>query len=69
MSKLKGRALQRGKPLDEDCYKAKTSTNESGLNDKRIFCYGLIDASTEEHIEKCRECKAFAFNAKPLKGV
>ena len=60
------RAKIRGKKLDEDCKRAYTSTNEYGPDDDRVFCYGLIDYSTDEIIEKCRNCKALAYNATPM---
>lgn len=60
------RAGLRGKPLDEDCKKAKISTHEYGPEDNRKYCYGLIEMSTEETLEKCNKCGAFAFNAQPL---
>lgn len=59
------RAKLRGKKLDEDCKRAYTSTNEYGPDDDRIFCYGLVDYSTDELIEKCKNCKALAYNATP----
>ena len=42
----------RGKPLDKDCKIAKISTNEYGPEDNRKYCYGLIEMSTEETLEK-----------------
>ena len=60
------RADLRGKPLDKDCKIAKISTNEYGPEDNRKYCYGLIEMSTEETLEKCNKCGAFVFNAKPL---
>ena len=60
------RAKMRGKALDYDCKKAKISTNESGPQDNRLFCYGLIDCSTESYLEKCINCGAFVDSAKPL---
>lgn len=57
------RAALRGKPLDDDCKKAKTSKYECGLADKRIFCFGYEHSDTEELIDKCRECKAHVTNA------
>lgn len=49
------RAKLRGKKLDEDCKIACTSTNEYGQDDDRVFCYGLVDCSTDELIEKCKK--------------
>lgn len=63
--KMISRAKLRGKKLDEDCKGACTSTNEYGPDDDRVFCYGLVDCSTDELIEKCRNCKALAYNAAP----
>ena len=59
------RAKIRGKKLDEDCKRANISTNEYGPDDDRVFCYGLVDCSTDELIEKCKNCKALAYNATP----
>ena len=52
------RAKLRGKKLDEDCKSCCTSSHEYGLDDDRVFCYGLVDYSTDEIIEKCKNCKA-----------
>ena len=52
------RAILRGKKLEKHCKTAKTTTNECGIDDNRIYCHGLIDASTEELIKECRECLA-----------
>ena len=60
------RAKLRGKKLDEDCKRAYTTTNEYGSDDDRVFCYGLVDCSTDDLIEKCRNCKALAYNATPM---
>ena len=46
------RADLRGKPLDKDCKIAKISTNEYGPEDNRKYCYGGIEMSTEETLEK-----------------
>lgn len=59
------RAKLRGKKLDADCKRACTSSHEYGLDDDRVFCYGLVDCSTDELIEKCKNCKALAYNAAP----
>ena len=48
----------RGKKLDKDCYDANTTKHQFGPDDNRIFCYGLVEASTEELIDKCKECSA-----------
>ena len=60
------RAKIRRKKLDEDCKRAYTSSHEYGPDDDRVFCYGLIDYSTDELIEKCQNCRALAYNATPL---
>lgn len=59
------RAKLRGKKLDEDCKKTYTSSHEYGLDDDRVFCYGRVDYSTDELIEKCKNCKALVWNATP----
>lgn len=53
--------------LDKDCKKAHTTSHEYGLDDGRVFCYGLIDLSNDELLEKCKICKANVENAEPLK--
>lgn len=60
------RAKLRGKPLDSDCKSANTTTGEFGSDDKRVFCYGIIDAMNDEYLMKCKECGAFVYNAEPL---
>ena len=60
------RAKLRGKELDNDCKTAHTTSHEYGLDDDRVFCYGLEDYSTDEIIEKCKNCKAYVFNATQL---
>lgn len=62
------RAKLRGKPLDEDCKTARTTTNEYGIADDRVFCRGIFDRRYDAPIEKCYGCKAFVENAMPLKG-
>ena len=57
----------RGKALDPLCKKAHTTTNEYGPEDKRVFCYGLWEAMTDEPFEMCLACKAFVRNEEPLK--
>lgn len=59
------RAKLRGKELDKGCKTAHTTSHEYGLDDDRVFCYGLVDYSTDELIEKCKNCKALAYNATP----
>lgn len=56
----------RGKELDKDCKTAHTTTHEYGLDDDRVFCYGLEDRSTDEPFEKCVMCNAFIDNITPL---
>lgn len=55
------RASLRGKPLDEDCKKANTTTHEMGTNDKRVFCYGLYACGgmSEDIDRKCLSCRAY----------
>lgn len=61
------RATLRGKPLDDDCKRAKPSTHEYGLSDKRIYCYGLFAPNGSKEIHpKCEECGAYCRNAMPL---
>lgn len=60
------RAKLRGKKLDEDCKSCCTSSHEYGLDDDRVFCYGMVDYSTDELIEKCKMCNAFIDNITPL---
>ena len=64
--KTVNRAILRGKKLDADCKKASITINEYGPQDNRLFCYGLVDCSTESYLEKCINCGAFIDNAKPL---
>jgi hypothetical protein len=59
------RAKLRGKELDKDCKTSNTTSHEYGLDDDRVFCYGLVDYSTDELIEKCKNCKALVYNATP----
>ena len=59
----------RGKKLDKDCKKAHTSSYEYGPDDDRVFCYGLVDISTDEPIEKCKMCNAFIENETPLEKI
>ena len=61
------RAELRGKPLDVDCMLACRTTNEYGIKDDRVFCYGLYEDMSDWKIQrKCRECKAYVDNAEPL---
>ena len=65
--KLVSRAQLRGRPLDKDCEKAEISKHEYGPNDNRCFCYGLKDMMTDDLIDSCLDCPAYAMNATPLK--
>ena len=49
----------RGKPLDEDCKRAYTTTHECGSDDNRILCYGIIDLMDDEPLDMCKICGAF----------
>ena len=60
------RAQLRGTPLDSDCKMAEISKYESGPDDNRCFCYGLVDLSTELPTSKCLNCGAYAHNAENL---
>lgn len=60
------RATLRGKPLDDGCKKAVTTTGEYGKEDKRVYCYGLIRGIYDDVCKECRECKAYVYNATPL---
>ena len=63
------RAKLRGKPLDNDCKQAHRTTHEYGMEDDRVYCYGLYeDMSDWEIRKKCRECGAYVDNATPLRG-
>ena len=66
--KMVNRAILRGKKLDDDCKKANTTINEYGPQDNRVFCYGLVDCSTDSYLEKCITCVVFINNAKPIEG-
>ena len=60
------RAKLRGKPLDSDCKRANRTTHEYGMEDYRVYCYGLYEDMSDWMIQKkCRECGAFVDNAKP----
>lgn len=61
------RKQMRGKPLNPLCRKAHTTTNEYGLDDKRVFCCGIWEPMTDEPVEMCRVCKAFVQNGEPPK--
>ena len=58
------RAKLRGKPLDDDCKKANTTTHEMGMKDNRVFCYGLYACGgmSEDIDRKCLSCGAYVFN-------
>ena len=59
------RAQLRGKPLNKDCYRANTTTNEFGVGDNRVFCFGLCEAKTDELRDECLNCKANVIYADP----
>ena len=69
MQKIINRTKLRGKPLDDDCKKAKTTSCEYGIYDSRIFCFGIVDTKTDEYLSKCRECGAFIDNVEPIEIV
>lgn len=65
--KLITRSTLRGKKLDDDCKKAKTTTNEYGEKDNRVFCHGLYCKYNDWDIaRKCIDCGAYIVNAEPL---
>lgn len=64
----RNRAQLRGKPLDPWCKSARTTTNEYGLEDKRVFCLGRLDLMTEDPLEICVDCGAFIRNITPPDG-
>ena len=61
MKSMISRKKLRGKGLDKDCKTAHTTSHEYGLDDDRVFCYGLGDPSTDEPLEKCKMCNAFIY--------
>ena len=65
MSRIISRAELRGKRLDRDCIEIAKSTKEFS-NDNRRFCTGLIEASTEDLLPKCKTCKAHWEYAEPI---
>lgn len=69
MTKRMTRADLRGEHFDEDCYLSRTTTNEFGQSDHRVFCYGSIDKTTDEPLDKCKECGAYVWNATPLEEI
>ena len=58
------RSALRGKPLDDDCKKANTTTHEMGMKDNRVFCYGLYahGGMSDDIDKKCLSCGAYVFN-------
>ena len=58
------RATLRGHKLDSDCKRANTTTHEYGLDDNRVFCFGLHKGDFTP-LDKCLNCKAFVYNAEP----
>ena len=59
-----GRDKIRKKPLEHDCYSAKTSRHEYGNDDNRVFCYGLYNEA-DCLMYKCMICPAHVYNAEP----
>lgn len=59
------RAQLRGQRLDPLCKIARTTTNEYGSDDRRVFCHGVYDAMTEEPEDLCLSCGAFVRNETP----
>ena len=62
------RAQLRGVALDADCRRAHTTQHEYGMEDERIFCYGIVDTMTDDCLPKCGEFRAFVQNAEPPEG-
>ncbi|MCI9640443.1 hypothetical protein ACDL92_11900 [Ihubacter sp. mB4P-1] len=67
MSKRISRATIRGKRLDDDCKQAHTTSHEYGSDDNRVFCYGIYGGW--DIADKCKECKAYVYNAEPPEGM
>lgn len=64
------RAKLRGKPLDSECKRANRTTHEYGLEDNRVFCFGLYTELSDCDIRvECLNCAAYVYNATPLKEV
>ena len=67
------RAELRGKPLEPECKKANTTTNEYGKDDNRVYCYGLFQNNIHGFgswiADCCRNCKAYVENSTPLSEV
>lgn len=57
------RAQLRGRPLDDNCKWACRAPQQYGLNDDRVFCYGLQNYTNDEYLDKCKTCGAFVYNA------
>ena len=57
----------RGKPLFNECNKARQVNYLYGIGDNRIFCYGLLDSTGKRIATMCLNCKAYAYNATPPK--
>ena len=56
------RAQLRGAMLLPDCYRARITKHECGLDDERCYCLGLFDEDRVQ-LEKCYACGAFALHA------
>ena len=63
---MKGGSKLRGTPLDKDCKTAHTTTHKYGKDDNRIFCYGIVDLTNDELLEKCKVCNAHIDNSTPI---
>ena len=66
MGKTIDRKHLRTAPLHPFCIKAHTTRHEYGLDDNRVYCYGVIDKMTDEYLIACKRCKAFVNNSTPL---
>lgn len=65
MSKIISRAELRGNRIDRDCIEIAKPTKEFP-DDNRRFCTGIVDASTEALLPKCKICKAHWEYAEPI---
>ena len=60
------RSKLRGEPLEDYCKRAKTTKHEYGLEDDRIFCYGMFNCWNDDILQTCKNCKAYVNNAEPI---